>query len=166
MLPSKLTATVLYMAPNLPHLYNVYSKKLKALFSYQRNIMGEPADMIFSEIAPVFQYVMNLKLLINALNVTFSLIPDKFMDVLKYSFFRAKTNEEVGKILGYTKNKVSYERSVIMHKASVYLEVLGFDEKTLIEAFDDQELFIRTAKIVEKKINRRNNCVKYKGDFK
>ena len=145
MLSSKATATVLVMKPSLNHSIQSYQQKLKYLMSFNYNIGGVNAEVIFDLIGDIIQKIEALKALKNVIDTAYSLLNEEQKAVIKEVFYRFNSDLKTKRKLNmtrYTFEKVfksGFERMINN------IAILGFDDERLIANFDKEPLFIESA---------------------
>lgn len=142
MLSSKMTATLLYVAPSLRHLAETYNQKIKYIMSFDRNIDGSVADVIFEEIFKAREKVDNILALSEAIETAVGLLKPVQREVIELIYFRGFPKEEAAKRLGIDAKLVSSRRTYAFGKLRVYIEMLGFTEGRVLEYFNSERIFI------------------------
>lgn len=149
MLPQKTTATVLYTAPNLTHLIKTYRGKLNNLFNYTYNCQGIDAGVLFEAIVITMEMVESLTLLKSVLNTAVSLLSGREREVVRNHYFKSKPLSKIAELMNLEEYQIRFLKDEALKKLSRNIECLGFSNERIIEAFNDVELFIDSARQVE-----------------
>ena len=149
MLPQKTTATVLYTAPSLTHLIKTYRGKLNNLFDYTYNCQGIDAEVLFEAIVLTMEMVEALSLLKNALDTAVSLLTEREREVVRSHYYKNRSLSKIAELMNLEEHQIRFLKDEALKKLSRNIECLGFSNERIIEAFNDVELFIDSARQVE-----------------
>ncbi len=145
MLSSKATATVLVMKPSLNHSIQSYQQKLKYLMSFNYNIGGVNAEVIFDLIGDIIQKIEALKALKNVIDTAYSLLNEEQKAVIKEVFYRFNSDLKTKRKLNMTRYTFEKVFKSGFERMSNNIAILGFDDERLIANFDREPLFIESA---------------------
>ena len=145
MLSSKATATVLVMKPSLNHSIQSYQQKLKYLMSFNYNIGGVNAEVIFDLIGDIIQKIEALKALKNVIDTAYSLLNEEQKEVIKEVFYRFNSDLKTKRKLNMTRYTFEKVFKSGFERMSNNIAILGFDDERLIANFDREPLFIESA---------------------
>ena len=145
MLSSKATATVLVMKPSLNHSIQSYQQKLKYLMSFNYNIGGVNAEVIFDLIGDIIQKIEALKALKNVIDTAYSLLSEEQKAVIKEVFYRFNSDLKTKRKLNMTRYTFEKVFKSGFERMSNNIAILGFDDERLIANFDREPLFIESA---------------------
>ena len=145
MLSSKATATVLVMKPSLNHSIQSYQQKLKYLMSFNYNIGGVNAEVIFDLIGDIIQKIEALKALKNVIDTAYSLLNEEQKAVIKEVFYRFNSDLKTKRKLNMTRYTFEKVFKSGFERMSNNIAILGFDDERLIANFDKEPLFIESA---------------------
>ena len=149
MLPQKTTATVLYTAPSLTHLIKTYRGKLNNLFDYTYNCQGIDAEVLFEAIVLTMEMVEALSLLKNALDTAVSLLTEREREVVRSHYYKNRSLSKIAEHMNLEEHQIRFLKDEALKMLSRNIECLGFSNERIIEAFNDVELFIDSARQVE-----------------
>ena len=149
MLPQKTTATVLYTAPSLTHLIKTYRGKLNNLFDYTYNCQGIDAEVLFEAIVLTMEMVEALSLLKNALDTAVSLLTEREREVVRSHYYKNRSLSKIAEHMDLEEHQIRFLKDEALKKLSRNIECLGFSNERIIEAFNDVELFIDSARQAE-----------------
>lgn len=149
MLPQKTTATVPYTAPSLTHLIKTYRGKLNNLFDYTYNCQGIDAEVLFEAIVLTMEMVEALSLLKNALDTAVSLLTEREREVVRSHYYKNRSLSKIAEHMNLEEHQIRFLKDEALKKLSRNIECLGFSNERIIEAFNDVELFIDSARQVE-----------------
>lgn len=148
MISSKLAATLLYAYPALPNLISCYKKKLKYLYSYECNSREIAANVIYARIFRTSDVLENLVALRNAMTSALGFLSKEQREVVEGVYFKCMNKDRLAEKLNVTRSLLRSRKNTALNKLRAYVEIFGFTEQKVIEAFDDEPLFIDCAEKV------------------
>lgn len=113
--------------------------------SFNYNIGGVNAEVIFDLIGDIIQKIEALKALKNVIDTAYSLLNEEQKAVIKEVFYRFNSDLKTKRKLNMTRYTFEKVFKSGFERMSNNIAILGFDDERLIANFDREPLFIESA---------------------
>ena len=113
--------------------------------SFNYNIGGVNAEVIFDLIGDIIQKIEALKALKNVIDTAYSLLSEEQKAVIKEVFYRFNSDLKTKRKLNMTRYTFEKVFKSGFERMSNNIAILGFDDERLIANFDREPLFIESA---------------------
>ena len=149
MLSAKTAEILLTVYPELNDLKRRYLSKAKRCLSFEYNSSGIDAATVFAEFFAAAETYRNLKLFGDAMSAALGILSPEERAAVKSFYMLGESAMAGAKRLGVEKNTFRSAKRRAVRKFGAYIEVLGFDEKRILECFDSEYAFVDAAEEVE-----------------
>ena len=105
--------------------------------------------MLFEAIVLTMEMVEALSLLKNALDTAVSLLTEREREVVRSHYYKNRSLSKIAELMNLEEHQIRFLKDEALKKLSRNIECLGFSNERIIEAFNDVELFIDSARQVE-----------------
>lgn len=148
MLSAKMAQIILTVYPELDELKRKYAAKIGRIRSFGYNSAGRDAERVFDEYIRSAVTLDGLKKFGTTLDSALGLLGEEERAIIGGEFFEGKEKEAIILATGLKKSAFKYIRGKALKKIRVYVEMLGFDEETILDYFNEEPAFIDAAEEV------------------